>query len=230
MVSVHSARRVGVGFEHLAGIGPEAVERGLGAGVAFVGAVAEADQPGVGVAAVIGGLGEGFGGDGGEALVGMGVGGAGGGAPGEVGEGGIEGLADDGVGEVAVGLLDEEEVAEVGGVAVVGEVVFGDAGADAGGGVLVEQAGLADEVEGDVGEGEFFFQRRGVADPLGEAVAEDQGVVGAGAGWDRRRGWWGSHVPDLVGDVVEGRVAVDFGGGGFEEGGFVGGVGGGDGG
>ena len=65
-----------VGFEHLAGIGPEAVERGLGAGVAFVGAVAEADQPGVGVAAVIGGLGEGFGGDGGEALVGMGVGGA----------------------------------------------------------------------------------------------------------------------------------------------------------
>src|SRR5581483_11590668 len=52
-----------VALDHLAGVGPEIVERRLGAAVALRGTVAQADQPFAGVAQVIGRLLLGLGGD-----------------------------------------------------------------------------------------------------------------------------------------------------------------------
>jgi len=36
---------------------------------------------------------------------------------------------------------------------------------------------LADEVEGDIGEGDILFEYRAVAAPFADALAEDEGVV-----------------------------------------------------
>ena len=56
-VSSHSPRSSALSpSEHLAGIGPQGVERVLRAAVAFLGAVAKPDQPLAGVAQMIGGL------------------------------------------------------------------------------------------------------------------------------------------------------------------------------
>ena len=142
--------------------------------------------------------------------------------------------------EVAVRALDEQQVAEVPGVAQVGEVVGGAALALDLGGEAEPHLRLADQVERDVGERDVLLERRRVAAPLGDAVAEDQGRVadaeqvlekaswpasGAGIRDGVRaasrassatfgvscRGATASHVPHFVGDLVEGRVAVDLG-------------------
>ncbi len=48
-----------------------------------------------------------------------------------------------------------------------------------------QDAGLTEQVERDVGQGDLLLQDRGVAGPLAQPVGEDQGVVpeGAGPGW-----------------------------------------------
>ncbi len=96
-------------------------------------------------------------------------------------EGEVE-LAGDGVGEVAVRLLDQLEVAEGPLLAQVRQLVLV---ADHG----QQDPGLAEQVEGDVGEGDLLLQDGGVSGPFAEAVGEDQRVVaerecrrGGGAG------------------------------------------------
>ena len=74
--------------EHLAGKGPEIVDRGLRAGVAFLGAVAEPDHPFRGMPQMIGGFLLGFGGDRGKRRVAR----LHHRAPIEIGEGGVEEL------------------------------------------------------------------------------------------------------------------------------------------
>ncbi|MGX1305249.1 hypothetical protein RKD35_006737 [Streptomyces albogriseolus] len=51
---------------------------------------------------------------------------------------------------------------------------------------------MADEVEGDVGQGQVLVDGRRAGDPLAQPLAEDEGVVaeaasGAGRGRNRRR-------------------------------------------
>ncbi|GHE61074.1 hypothetical protein GCM10017778_52060 [Streptomyces vinaceus] len=84
-------------------------------------------------------------------------------------EGEVE-LAGDGVGEVPVRLLDQLEVAEGALLAQEGQLVL-----VAGQGQ--QDAGLAEQVERDVREGDLLLQDGGVARPLAEAVGEDQRVV-----------------------------------------------------
>ena len=92
--------------------------------------------------------------------------------------------------------LHQRVVAKLGGIAEVSQRVFRDlavdaralqvgealrqrgVGVDQRGGVLVEQAGLADQVEAVVGQGQVFFKDRTVAAPLGVALAQHDGVVG----------------------------------------------------
>ncbi len=105
-------------------------------------------------------------------------------------------LAGDGVREVAVRLLDQLEVAEGAFLAQIGEFVL-----VAGQGQ--QHPGLAEQVQGDVGEGDLLLQDGGVPGPLPQAVGEHQGVVaqgergghrdGAGAGGGAGRGAGGGH-------------------------------------
>src|SRR5712692_6020304 len=164
----------GVALEHLAGIGPELVERGLGAAMALRRAVAEADQPFAGMAQVIGGLLLGLGGDRRQRRIAR----ARERAPEGMYEGGIEELPDDGDGEIAVGLLDQQDVAEIVGVAQIGERILVAALALDRAGISVERARLADEVERDIAQRQLLLEQRRMADPFREAVAEDERVVG----------------------------------------------------
>ncbi|GAA3393567.1 hypothetical protein GCM10017752_35200 [Streptomyces roseoviridis] len=95
-------------------------------------------------------------------------------------------LAGDGVGEVAVGLFDELAVAEGAFLTEVGEfVLVADEGE--------QDAGLAEEVECDVGEGDFFFEDGGAAGPLPQALGEDEGVVAEGECRGRDGGGLAGH-------------------------------------
>jgi hypothetical protein len=141
--------------------------------VAFVAAVAEADDEVGGALEVVGDFLHGLPGDLGD----PGVGGGGEGLEELVVEGVEEELAHQRVAEVAVRALDEEQVAEVPGVAEVGEVVGGAALALDLGGEAEPELGLADQVERDVGERDVLLERGGVAAPFGDAVAEDEGGV-----------------------------------------------------
>src|SRR5205085_10632726 len=80
-------------------------------------------------------------------------------------------------GEIAVRLLDQPAIAESENVAAEGERVVVPPLPFRLAGEIEEMGRLADEVEGDVGEAEVDFHRRRVAAPLGEALAEDQGIV-----------------------------------------------------
>ena len=63
-------------------------------------------------------------------------------------------------------------------VAEIGQLVFGRITALERGDQLVKHAGLADQVEADVGLRDVFFKNRPVAAPFGVALAEHQRVVG----------------------------------------------------
>ncbi len=138
--------------------------------VALGGAVAQAQRPGHGVVAVVTGLGCGVGGDGGERTA----------TGGELRvqqllPGGVEQLPDDGVREVPVRLLDELEVAEVALVAAERQLVLVAREGE-------QRAGLAEQVEREVGEGHLLLQDGRVPGPFGEPVGEDQRVVAEGEG------------------------------------------------
>ncbi|MNE81224.1 hypothetical protein D3C80_1778570 [compost metagenome] len=78
---------------------------------------------------------------------------------------------------VAVRLLDQQGVAVGTLVAAEGQLVGVAAVGQQLGGVLVPVARLADEVEADVHQRHFLFQRRSAAAPFAQALAVDQGVV-----------------------------------------------------
>lgn len=85
------------------------------------------------------------------------------------------------MGEVAVRLLDELRVPEGALLAEVGQfVLVADEGE--------QDAGLAEEVECDVGQGDLLLQDGGGARPLPQAVGEDEGVVAEGEGGAGDRG------------------------------------------
>jgi hypothetical protein len=74
--------------------------------------------------------------------------------------------------------FEQRVVAELVRVAEIGQLVFGHVAALERGNQLVQQAGLADQVEADVGQRDVFFKNRAVAAPFGIALAEHHGVVG----------------------------------------------------
>ena len=74
--------------------------------------------------------------------------------------------------------FEQRVVAELVRVAEVGQLVFGALAALQRGDQLIEQAGLADQVEADVGQRDVLFENRAVPAPFGIALAEHQGVVG----------------------------------------------------
>ena len=133
----------------------------------------------------------------------------------------------------AVRQLQQRVVAKIGDVAEVRQPVLGRAPPLQLGCVLVQQPGLADQVQAVVGQRQVFLEDGAVAAPFGVALAEDQRVVGEvqqvvdGAAV---RQCCPSHVPHFVRDFVEGRVAVDLVGGRVEELALVARVAGGDGG
>jgi len=196
--------RFGVAADpELLAIRQQVVECGLRAGVRFVGAVTEAHQPVAGVAQVVTHLLQRLGRDGGELRVGRGLQPI----PHQHHERAVEEVARDGGGVVAVARggggqcaavwqLQQREVAELMRVAEIGQGVFGHTAigacalqvfealrevgvvVDERGGVLVQHAGLAQQIEAVVGQGQVFFQHGPVAAPLGVALAEHQRVVG----------------------------------------------------
>ena len=169
----------------LLGIGEQVVERCLDAGVRLVGAVTEAYQPIARMAQVVADFLLRLGGDGGE----VGIGRLFQGFPEQRHQGAVQEVADDGraVVEIALGVAGERTVArqfkqrvvaELVRVAEVGQLVFRAVAALQRGDQLVEQAGLADQVEADVGQRDVLLEDGAVPAPLGIALAEDQGIVG----------------------------------------------------
>ncbi|GAA2467582.1 hypothetical protein GCM10010405_60290 [Streptomyces macrosporus] len=75
--------------------------------------------------------------------------------------------------EVAVGPLHELDVGELPLLAEVGQLVLVAHHRQQG-------AGLAQQVQRDVGEGDLLLQDGGVSGPLPQALGEDQGVVAEG--------------------------------------------------
>ena len=77
-------------------------------------------------------------------------------------------------GEIAVRLLDQQQIAILPDVAQIGELVLVVALALDLGGVAIELARLADQVEAHIGERHILFQHRRVAAPFRQPVPEDQ--------------------------------------------------------
>jgi mRNA degradation ribonuclease J1/J2 len=69
-------------------------------------------------------------------------------------------------------------VLEVGHVAEIRQRVFGRALAHQRGRMLIQQAGLTDQVQAVVGQRNVFFKNGAVATPFGVALAQDERVVG----------------------------------------------------
>ena len=91
-------------------------------------------------------------------------------------------LAHDGISPVAARVFCEQHVAETCGIAVVGQCVFRSVAAFERCGVLIEIAGLANEVKGNIGDGDILLQHGAMAAPFAVAVTEDQGVISQVAG------------------------------------------------
>jgi hypothetical protein len=89
-----------------------------------------------------------------------------------------EKLPDNSGGKVAVRLLYQQRVTVLHGAAQVGQVVFGAALALQLGGVLVETAGFAQQVEPDVGHSQILLQNGAVPAPFREAMAQNQACIG----------------------------------------------------
>ena len=100
-------------------------------------------------------------------------------APVEIGKGRVEELPHHGVGEIAVRLLQQQQIAILPDVAQVGELVLVVALAFDLGGVGVEFARLAEQVEAHIGERHVLFHHGRVAAPFRQPVPEDQRIVGA---------------------------------------------------
>src|SRR5262245_22140406 len=163
-----------VALEHLAGVGPQLLERVLRTTMALLRAVAEPDGPFARVAHVVGELLRAlcrycrercvF--RGGQRLEeGM-------------GEARIEQLAQNGDGEIAVWLLDEEDVAVLAGVAPIGERILVASPPLHLARIGIERARLADQIEGDVAKRKVLLEHWRMAAPLREAMAEHERIIG----------------------------------------------------
>ncbi|CAM2148538.1 hypothetical protein PT2222_200007 [Paraburkholderia tropica] len=175
--------------EELARVRHQPVERGLGAAVRFLGAVAETDQPFARVMHVIARFLDRTLGDGGQ----LRIGGTQQRGPQMRHQRRIKEVAHDRHG-VVVGRMrragERPEMRQLGervvgelalgaeiGVVVLGALAAGERLVERGG-VRVEQARLADQVEAHVGERDVFFEDRAVAAPFRVALTEDQRGVG----------------------------------------------------
>ena len=163
-----------VGEKELARIAPQIVHRQLGAAVALLRAVPELHDPVRAVADVVGGLLQRLGRNPRE--IGNGA------SPQRVplmpGKDAEQQLPNGRDGKVTFRQLDEKRVAVVHRLAQIGEGVRIAAGSLGLTGELQQQRGLADEVEGDVGERDVFLQDRCVPAPFGQAMAEHEPIVG----------------------------------------------------
>ena len=169
------AALAGVSSEHFAGKSPEMIDRGLRAGVAFFGAVAEPDDPFRRMPQMIGAFLFGFRRDRGQRR----VSGFHHRAPIEIGEGRVKELPHHGMGEIAVRLLQQQQIAILPDVAQVRELVLVVALAFDLRGVRVQFARLAEQVEADIGERHVLFHHGRVAAPFRQPVPQNQRVVGA---------------------------------------------------
>ncbi|MNC42869.1 hypothetical protein D3C75_917010 [compost metagenome] len=89
----------------------------------------------------------------------------------------VKELLGHGDGKVTVGLLDQQQVA-VGALVTAERQGIGiPAIVEQLGGILQPVAGLADQIEADVHQGQLFLDGRGTATPFAEALALDQGAV-----------------------------------------------------
>ena len=167
------------------GVGQQLVQRRLRLGVGRVGAVAHAHQPVARVAQVVAHFLERLGGNRGQLRV-FGVLQL---VPRQHHQAAVQEVAHDGHGKVAVTLgcgrhqrhvrqFAQGVVLEVGHVAEVRQCVLGGTAALQLGRVLVKHAGLADQVQAVVGQGDVFFKDGAVSAPFGIALSEDQRVVG----------------------------------------------------
>ncbi|MNE43932.1 hypothetical protein D3C80_1381310 [compost metagenome] len=152
---------------------PDLLDGSQHALVALFGAVAQALDPLAGAAQVIGDFFQALGSDTGNAFVA--------GLAQAVQHLEVPGIEEEllghGHGEVAIGLFDQQQVTVRTLVAAEGQVVGVAAVVDQLGGIFQPVAGLADQVEADVHQRQFFFQGRGVTAPFAQALALDQGAV-----------------------------------------------------
>ena len=100
-------------------------------------------------------------------------------APIEVGKRRVEELPHHGAREIAVRLLEQQQIAVLPDVAQIGELVLVVALALDLGGIAIEFAGLAEQIEAHIGERHVLFQHRRMAAPFRQPMAQDQRVVGA---------------------------------------------------
>jgi hypothetical protein len=94
-------------------------------------------------------------------------------------------LAQDGVGEIAVRPLDQQKVVIVALAAQIGEIVLVAALALDLAGIGIERARLAEQVERDIRQRQILFQRRRMAAPFRQPVAENELIIGEPA-WQRK--------------------------------------------
>ena len=182
---VDQAALAGVGIEHLAGERPELHQSGGQAGVAHAGAIAQTNDPFGGVAQMIRELLFRLGCDRGQRRVCR----AHHGTPERIGAGSIQELSQDGHCEIAVRLLQQKQVLVVAFDPAIGEIVLVMAAALYRAGIGVERLRLADQVEPHIGQRHVLLHGRRMAAPFGQAMPQDQSVVGAAQRVaDQRRG------------------------------------------
>ena len=160
--------------------------------VAFLGAVAEADDPFRGMAHMIGAFLFRFRRDRRQRRIAR----AHHRAPIEVGEGRVEELPHHGAGEIAVRLFQQQQIAVLPDVAQIGELVLVVVLALDLGGVGIELARLAEQIEAHIGERHVLFQHRRMAAPFRQPMAEDQRIVGAAQRVEHQRRFGDGDVGD----------------------------------
>jgi hypothetical protein len=103
-------------------------------------------------------------------------------------------VAHGGVCEVAAWQFRECDVEELALLAQIGELIFIEARFAQTARMREQSAGLAEQIQRDVGQGDVFFECRRVAAPFAEAVRPDQaGVCQAQDGLRLRRGFAGDR-------------------------------------
>ena len=181
--------------EHLAGIGPEIVDRGLRAAMAFLGAVAEPHHPFRRMPDMIGAFLFRFRRDRRQRRIAR----FHHRAPIEIGEGRVEELPHHGAGEIAVRLFQQQQIAILPDVAQVGELVLVVALAFDLRRIGIELARLAEQVEAHIGERHVLFHASAhgrtipTADARGSAHRRRGAARTAPAGFRRLDGG-GGHV------------------------------------
>ena len=82
-----------------------------------------------------------------------------------------------GAGEITIFVFDQQKVAELHGFTHIGEVILAAIAAIRLACQTQEDAGVANVVEGDVGERDVLFEHRPMAAPFRQTVAEDEVAI-----------------------------------------------------